>query len=224
MSTRPAAPRRLPSNRVRIAGLALILAVPTACATPFSDYQSARLVDEGKVDITASYGQSHFRDDGESDKVQDEFGLQVAFRVADNAELRAKYFLMNVDAEGESTANALGFGPKFSLVEDRLALYTPVGFAFGGFIDDGGSTWQLQPTLIGNLYRSDQFEVNASGKYIFWFDQDIDDFVAFNLGFGIGPLERWAIRPEVGFLLNPGDSGSFIQFGLGASFAAGGND
>lgn len=39
---------------------------------------------------------------------------------------------------------------------------------------------------------------------------------AWNMGAGLSKeLTRWAIRPEIGFLISPGDEGIFVSYGLG---------
>jgi hypothetical protein len=54
----------------------------------------------------------------------------------------------------------------------------------------------------------------------FAFGQDLE-IAAMNLGVGFGDLERWVIRPEIGLLFDPGESGRFTQFGLGLTVFAG---
>lgn len=189
----------------------------SACAAPFSDLQSARTLEPGTTEVTGSYSYVRAANDGESDKVQDNFGLQVARGLSDRVELRAKYFYISPDGDGTEGVSALGVGPKFSLVEDRVAFYTPVGLGFGGGIESG-DTWQWQPTLLFSAPMGERAEVTASTKGQFWLDDFADPNLAFNLGFGFGPdLDSWMIRPEVGLLVNPGEDGRFWSFSLGAS-------
>jgi hypothetical protein len=193
------------------------------CAAPFSDFQSARTLGPGEVEATPSYSHVRFRDDGESEKVQDEFGFQFAAGLSERAELRAKYFAVRVSDDDDSqTVSVLAVGPKFSLVEDRVALYTPIGFGFGSGIETS-ETFQLQPTLLFTLPVSENFELNPSAKAQIWLNEDdADNLLSFNLGAGISnDLSRWALRPEVGLLVNPGEDGSFLHFGLGLSFLSG---
>ena len=66
-------------------------------------------------------------------------------------------------------------------------------------------------------------EVNGSIKGLIPLAKDGGDtLVAFNVGLGVGDLEKWVIRPEVGFLFNPGESGHFTQFGIALTVFAGG--
>lgn len=198
--------------------LALLLTLSaSACAAPFSDLQSARTLEPGDSEITGSYSYIRVANDGESDKVQDNFGVQYARGLSDRVELRAKYFYISPDGSDTDGVSAFGVGPKVSLVEDRVAFYTPVGLGFGGGIETGDS-WQWQPTLLFSAPMGERAEVTASTKAQFWFEDFGDPNLAFNLGLGFGPdLESWMIRPEVGLLVNPGADGRFWSFSLGAS-------
>jgi hypothetical protein len=177
------------------------------CAPVFSDFQSAKLVGRDRVEVTPSASTVSFSDT-ESGHVQDEFGLQLGTGVLDGMDLRAGY----VRAAG---VNGVGFGPKIALVKDRLALALPVGFAFGEGVEIS-KTWTAHPTLLLTQPVTRRLEVNASAKGLIPLTEDWGgSLVAFNVGLGIGDLRRWAIRPEIGVLFDPGDSGHYTQFGLG---------
>src|SRR6266571_4160616 len=106
--------------------------------------------------------------------------------------------------------------------EDKVALSVPVGFAFGEDVESG-KTWAVHPTLLLTGPVNSHLEVNGSLKGLIPLSKDGGDtLVAFNVGLGVGDLEKWVIRPEVGFLFNPGESGHFTQFGIGLTIFAGG--
>jgi hypothetical protein len=192
---------------------ALLLAgTACACAPVFSDLQSAKLVGKGRVEATPSFSTVSASDSGH---VQDHAGLQLATGVHDRVDLRLRYERVWVEDGG---VNVLGFGPKVQLFRNYAALYVPVGFAFGGDIDSG-RTWAVHPTLLLTGQVHPNVELNWSGKYLVPLGADgADDLLAFNLGLGLGPANgRWAIRPEFGWLLDPGDEGHFTQFSIGFS-------
>jgi hypothetical protein len=193
--------------------LALLAALAvSACAPVFSDLQSAKLVGKGRVEATPSFSTVSASDSGH---VQDHAGLQLAAGVHDKIDVRVRYEHIWVEDEG---VDVLGFGPKIQLFKNYAALYVPVGFAFGGGIDSG-ETWQIHPTLLLTGQVHPNVELNWSGKYLVPLTGDGgDDLLAFNIGLGLGPANgRWAIRPEFGWLLNPGDEGHFTQFSVGFS-------
>jgi hypothetical protein len=187
--------------------------VSPGCAPVFSDFQSAKLVGRDRVEVTPSYSNvSVSGTDG--GHVQDEYGLQVATGVLDRLDLRARY----VRVEG---VNVLALGPKIGLVKDKVALAVPVGFAFGKDVDSGKS-WAVHPTLLLTAPVNPHVELNASTKGLIPLSSGGGDALfAVNVGAGFGNLERWAIRPEVGFLFDPGKAGHYTQFGVGLTLFAG---
>lgn len=198
---------------------ALVLAAATgACAPPFSELQSARLAGMDRVELTGSYSYVAASVDGESEKIADQFGFQLATGIATTVDMRFRYERVSV---GDDFAiNVVGAGPKLSFVKDRVAFYVPLGFAFGEDIEVNDS-WQIHPTLLGTIPVADQVEVNGSAKVLFPFKSDLDTTLAFNLGLGIGNFEKLVVRPEVGFLINPGEEGHVRHFSIGLTYYAG---
>jgi hypothetical protein len=183
------------------------------CAPVFSDFQSAKLVGRDRVEVTPSYSNVSFSGKN-GGHAQDEYGLQVATGVLDRVDLRARY----VRVEG---INAVAFGPKIGLVKDKVALAVPVGFAFGKGVDSGKS-WAVHPTLLLTAPLNSHVELNASSKGLIPLSSGGgDSLFAVNLGAGFGNLERWAIRPEVGFLFDPGKAGHYTQLGVGLTLFTG---
>lgn len=194
-------------------------------AQEFSDLQSAKLVGRDRLEITPGY--SRVTDSAEispaypidgaagdyQGPAQHEFGVQVATGVAERVDLRGRYGRV----EG---VNFVFFGPKFELVKDKVALAVPVGFAFGQGIESWRS-WQAHPTLLFTAPVNRHVELNAAGKVPFSFSGG-NTLVAFNFGGGFGDLDRWAIRPEVGFLFDPHQSGHhYTQLSVGVTLFAG---
>ena len=146
--------------------------------------------------------------------MEDHYGIQAATGVHDRIDLRVRY----VHASGTGV-NAFGFGPKLSLLPDRLAVAVPVGFAFGENVAVSES-WELHPTLLFTQQLAERAELNVSAKSLIRLGEG-DTLWGFNLGFGLGDLERWVVRPEVGLLFNPGEDGHFLQASLGFTWFAG---
>jgi len=196
--------------------LGLVALGAGGCAPPFSELQSAKLVDEGEFEIAGHYSAVSWHDEGEGDKVQDHIGVQFAYGLAEKINLRFRYEHINV-GDFDVAAHVIGFGPKFALTEDVIAFYVPVGFATGEDVDTE-NTWQLHPTLLLTSAQSEMLEFNVSVKYLLTFEKDSDDLLAFNLGMGLSSdLSRYAIRPEGGILINPGEGGLFWHWSLGLS-------
>jgi hypothetical protein len=169
-------------------------------AQVLSNLQSAKVVGRDRLEITPGYSSGP------------QFGVQVATGVAEGIDLRGLY----VRTEG---SNLVGFGPKFTLVKDKVALALPVGFFFGQGIEPGKAGY-AQPALLFTAPVNRHVEWNAAGTVLFAFS-DSFTLVALNFGGGFGDLDRWAIRPEIGFLFYPGESGHSLQFSIGVTLFAG---
>jgi hypothetical protein len=199
-------------------GVAALLA---ACAPVFSDLQSARLVGPGKIEATPGFSSVSVMDEGQTEHIQNHFGIQAGVGVLSFLDFRLRYERVIVDGNGSDSfgLNVFGFGPKIGLLKDRIAFYVPVGFAFGEDIEVS-ETWEIHPTLIATIPFSRSIELNPSAKVLIPFKGERDTLVAFNLGAALGKdVRKWAIRPEVGLCFNPGEGGYFWQVSLGFSLA-----
>ena len=209
--------------RVRT-GTAILLAAggAVACVPPFSELQSARTLGPGRSEITPSYSIVRSSEDGDSFE-QRQLAVHAGIGMSERADLRLRLERITAEDEGEesSAVYVLGVGPKFGLVPERLALYIPVGFAFGDDIDVG-ETFQTHPTLLGTVPLSSGLDLTGSTKVLVPLSGEGDALLAFNLGLGIGEGRSPVVfRPEIGMLINPGEDGRFWQFSLGVSYQTG---
>jgi len=187
----------------------------SSCAPVFSDLQSARMLDQGNIEFTPSLSRIGFSAEGESEGVQTHLGVQFGVGLIDELDLRARIEYITVD-DIDFNASVIGIGPKVALFKDYIAGYVPIGFAFIEDIETS-DTWEIHPTLLFTLPVADIFEVNPSLKWLIRLQTDSENFLAFNLGFGIGKYGIFVARPEFGFLVNPGETGLFYHFSLGLS-------
>jgi hypothetical protein len=188
-------------------------ALVPGCAPIFSDLQSARLVGPGKIEATPSFSSVFVSEEGDTSHVQNHAGIQAAVGLLNGLDLRLRY-----ERVLDYDLNALGFGPKVALLEDRLALYVPVGFAFGDE-SESSETWETHPTLLVTLPVAKSFEINPSVKALIPLTGQRDTLIAFNLGAALGNIRKWSIRPEVGLCFNPKGGGYFWQFSVGLSIS-----
>jgi len=196
--------------------LIAIAVLAQSCAPVFSDLQSARLVGKGNVEATPSYSTVGFSEEGESEGIQNHVGLQLAYGISSKIDLRLRYEYIWLKEGEDYSKSVIGLGPKFSLLENKIAFYLPVGRALG---EETSETWQLHPTLLLTFpAMEDKLDISFSSKYLIAFCEDCDNLVAFNLGLALSKnVKRWAIRPEYGLLFNPGESGRFYHFSIGFS-------
>lgn len=216
-------------QRVLIAPTLVIVALTaSSCVAPFTEFQDARLAGPGRLETTAFYSATSASGEGDSQKIQDHYGVQIATGVSETVDLRLRYERVNPESQCDGFVcysgkgvNVVGGGPKFGLVRDRLALSVPIGTAFGSGVESS-QAWQAQPAILGSLIISPAVMVNAAAKAIVWLDRDTDDLLAFTLGAGLNlPSTPLWVRPEIGYLINPGEDGHALSVGMGVSVFAG---
>ncbi len=206
--------------------IALLLTfLAPSCAPVFSDLQSARTLKKGQHEITPGLSSVSYSEDGMSNGVQNELSINYAYGLSDKVDIRFRYFYLwgkGDDASFGDNINAIGIGPKISLVEDRIAVFLPFGIPFGERVEDANV--QFHPTLLFTQpLVPDKVDLTLGTKYLMALEEDTEGLVAFNLGaaFSTTDVREWAIRLEYGRLFNPGEMGSFGQFSLGFSRAFG---
>ncbi|MCJ7487637.1 MAG: hypothetical protein MUQ25_15930 [Candidatus Aminicenantes bacterium] len=211
------------SNLTILLTLACTLAFLTSCVAPFSDIQSAKLLGNGNVEVTPSFSSVSVTSEGETQHVQNHYGVQAGYGLLKFMDLRLRYERITGDIDEETSfgVNVIGFGPKFRLAKNWLALYVPVGFAFGTDITSS-ETWQVHPTLLATWALGKSFELNPSAKVMIPLRQnELDTLYAFNLGAAISTdVSKWAIRPEIGICTNF-EGGHFMHFSIGLSLSSG---
>ena len=161
---------------------------------------------------------------GNVENNQNHIGLQAAYGITDHFDMRMRYEYLWVADEG-GNVNVIGFGPKLEAIENWLSFYVPLGFAFGGDLEDRDAmdTWEIHPTVLFSVPLGKYFEVNTSTKYIHEFQKDGWRFIAFDLGMGISTdLSKYAIRPEIGWAWSMnGEDDVYSQFSVGVTLYPG---
>jgi hypothetical protein len=203
----------------RCATLMVVAVSMGACVPPFSEMQSARLLGPGRKEITPFYSEVGTGEGSEHNKVYNQFGFHFGSGISERIEFRGRFERQVVAGEPDDALTVIGAGLKFPLVRDRIAAYIPIGVGFGDELFALG----LHPALLITLPVSKSFEINPSTKFLVPIAGDLNDVLwAANLGFAIGPdVRRWALRPEVGLLRNPGESGYAYHASLGLSLGWG---
>ena len=136
----------------------------------------------------------------------------MAFGLSDKVDIRGRIEQNWVNGEDGTGSTIIGFGPKVSLMENRIAAFLPFGS------DLSSSTWQMQPTMLFTLpFAQDKLEATVAPKYIVSFCEDCGSNFATNFGLGYSPdFNKWALRAEYGRFFE--EDGGIGQFSLGFSF------
>lgn len=183
----------------------------------YSSFQTAKTVEKGKWQGTASYSSNSFSNSGESDRINGAIEAQLRAGLSDKSDIGFRYAYIDVDNASEDYG-MIAIEPKFMLVKDRFSLIAPLGMYVGQYVNEDES-FHFSPGFIATYPFNKNFDASVASRYMIFFDSDSDNLVALNLGFGVSTdIEKWAIRPEIGYLFNPGNDGHYFQYGVGLSF------
>lgn len=188
-----------------------------SCVPVFSELQSARLVGKKRFELTPMFSIVSAPENGNTEHLQNEYGLQAIIGVSDRVDLRLRSEVIPYQGSDYSDWGAVfGFGPKISLIENKMALSLPFGTAID---DDFMNEWEFQPSLLLTLPAiPGKIDITLSPKYIWSFCEDCQNLGAINFGLAISSdLSKWAIRPEYGHLYDLGEKGHVGQFSIGLS-------
>ena len=172
----------------------------------------------GQVEVTPTVSPVFLSEDGDTTHISNEFGARASVGVTSRVNVTAGYNrTQTIEIETESFGfNTIAFGPKFSLVPERLAVAVPVGFAFGDEVDTTRS-WQIHPALLMTVPINEHFDFNPAVRFLIPTCDGCETLIAVHGGFGVRTSGRFTLRPEVAVIFNPGEDGVVWTFGFGVS-------
>ena len=199
--------------RFRLAVCLVALVLASACAPMFSD---ARMLQRGQVEVTPAVNPVFVTERGQTEHEWTDIGARAQFGISNRLNVGAGYIRSDV-SDGDLAMNTVLFGPKVSLVPDRVAFALPVGFSLVEGVDVA-DTWQLNPTLLMTVPMSQRVDFNPAVRLVIPTCENCDTLIAFHAGFGIHASPRLVLRPEAAFILDPGGNDGVIwTVGLGVS-------
>jgi len=206
--------------------LSCTFALATSCviAPVSSNYESARSLKKNNIEATGNFTSYTAISDGETESNNRNFGFRLGYGITDNFDAKLSYErCIPVWGEEEDNLGAVNFfslSPKYTFIENTFAVKFPLNLYSYNDGDESESYFAINPTIIGTLPVNEKFEFGLSAAYQVFFDEDFLDFLSFGLGFGFSSnLDRWALRPEVGYQFPPDESDiGYFNFGLGFSY------
>jgi len=200
---------------LRLATGLVSLVLAFGCAPMFSD---ARMLRPGQIEVTPSVSPSFVSGEGETAHTWNDFGVRMQVGLNDRFGWGAGYnrTVLTVDDAANGFAfNTVAFGPKFSLMPERMAVAVPVTFSFGEGTDS--DHWLINPTLLMTLPVNERVDFNPAVRLLVPICEDCKTAIAFHAGFGLRAGGRLILRPEAAFVVTPGEEFVTWTLGLGAS-------
>lgn len=178
----------------------------------YSSFQTAKTVEKGKWQGTASYSSNYSLQNGDGNFVNGTYEAQLRTGLSEKSDIGLRYAYLDFD-----DANLISIEPKLALIPGKFSVVAPLGMYFGSAISENESI-HLSPGFIATYPFNKNFDASVGSRYMIFFS-DSDNLLAVNFGLGLSTnLDKWAIRPEVGYLFNPGNDGYYFQYGVGLSF------
>ena len=160
--------------------------------------------------------------------INNNYGFRVGYGVSEKFDLKARYEkLVPVDQEEDTKvkANYISLVPKLSLKDRKLALLMPISRYNLKAVSSGETqkeyAYSIAPQVI-RTYTSKtnmaDFSISVKGDYIIHSDPEAENDLLFGFTLGAGfsnNLDKWAIRPEAGYLFKPGEGIGFWNLGVG---------
>ena len=207
----------------------LFLASCISVAPVHSTYEKASTLGKGGVELAGHYTHYSAGSEGTSQGVNNNIGFRAGLGLTNNVDLKVRYEkLIPVEKPQNGTFNANYFSviPKFGINLGKLAVFVPLSLYHFSASENGGmstssNSYSVAPHIIGTFTaKSNQvdFSPSANLEYIVNSGEgsENDFLIGFNIGAGFSSdLRKWAIRPELGYLFKPGESGHIWNFGVG---------
>jgi hypothetical protein len=199
-----------------------------SCVPVNTGYERAATLGKGNVDLAGSYSRYTGISEGESESLHSNYGFRAGYGLSDKVDIKLRYENISItgDGEGSLSGNYLSLVPKFSIVKNKSAFLLPISMYSGPNIDN---VYSLAPQFIGTTTNSKNtidFSGSFKGDLLFIRGENgygKDTEFKFLLGLTVGAgfsqdLNKWAIRPEIGYMIEPGETGGALSYGLGLSF------
>lgn len=181
-------------------------------------FESAKRLGQGRFDIKPVFTHYSYSYKGQTESVGNHYGAIFGVGISQNFDLKARYErAVSTETEyGRSHSDYFSLIPKVGFTKNvsflvPFSLYTSSHY---------GETWNLYsiaPSLLATLpVLPNKADVSASIKGDILFGEgESEGMLGFTLGAGISnDLNFWAIRPEVGYMIHPGDDGGQWSWGL----------
>ncbi len=199
-----------------------VISLMSSCAMPVNtNYESARSLKKNQLEAAASY--TAYGNLGEP--AQNNMGVRVGYGITDKFDVKITYENATTVNSGSDfieqyKMNYVSVSPKWTFIKNVLALKIPVNMYSMKYQDgDQESLFNISPTLLATWPVSQQFEVGMSVTY----QSGVPGYQSiFSTGIGMGiskNLDRWAIRPEIGYSVDLEYSDhKYVNFGIGFTY------
>jgi hypothetical protein len=207
----------------------------TSCVsvTPvLNSYEKAGTLGHGNAEAAVSYTGYNTTAYERSAHTHNNVGFRVGYGLSERFDLKVRYErFTSVLRQGERVpaANYYSLIPKVALVPGSLSLSTPLSQYTYKEVVDGKAYSHGVNSIASQLHYTytfprDRIDVTGGLKADFVYGQrgsqkEHDLLLSTSLGAGFSTdVNKWAIRPEVGFLYSAANVTTYVTYGVGVQY------
>ena len=207
----------------------------TSCVsvTPvLNSFEKAGTLGRGNAEAVASYTGYNETIHDNSAHSHNSYGFRAGYGLTDRFDVKVRYeHLKPVQRRGQTEllTNYYSFIPKVALVPGLLSLSLPLSrYTYQELIEEKAITRKVNSiaTQLHYTYTVPSKKVDLTGglKADFVYGQrgyetQHDLLLSTSIGAGFSNnVDRWAIRPEVGFVASTGNMATYITYGVGVQY------
>ena len=142
-----------------------LTAMLTSCAVApvNSNYESARSLKKNNLEALGSFT---YYGDNSFENYNNNLGLRLGYGITDNIDVKISYerYFPALEGYEDFSVNFFSIYPKVSFFHNTLAIKLPLNvYNYGDSEHDKENIFALNPTIIGTLPMSNQFEISRQG-------------------------------------------------------------
>jgi len=196
--------------------LFIVFLFAIGCVPINSCFDSARMLQKNQVSVKGNYSSYIYNENNESNSSNYNYGIGLGYGISDRLNIQSRYELITFPDNSTDFYHYFDIAAKYSFITNRLAGSLP----FGVYAAQGEEpTFVTSPRVIASYPFDNHIELTCSAKADLFFEEDSDIPLGFTFGLGLSrDLNIWALRPEAGYMINPGGSGTSFTFGIGLNY------
>lgn len=217
---------------VLISSCCLLLASCVSVTPVLNSFEKAGTLGRGNGEVVASYTGYNETAYDRSAHSHNSYGFRAGYGLTDRFDLKVRYeHLKPVRQQGQTEllTNYYSLIPKVALVPGLLSLSLPLShYSYQELVEGKALTRKVNSiaTQLHYTYTVPSRKVDLTGglKADFVYGQrgyeaEHDLLLSTSIGAGFSNnVDRWAVRPEVGFVASTGKSATYITYGVGVQY------
>ncbi|MEZ5014890.1 MAG: hypothetical protein R2794_11420 [Chitinophagales bacterium] len=193
-----------------------ILLIIHACVPVNSSFDSARMLEKGELGIRGNGSDYYYNAGGNTDRSNTNYGLAIIYGLNTRWNISGRYEVIDFPDNTTDFYHYAEIKTKFSILPNTLALCLPLGVYAA---EEQKPVYVLSPQAMFTYPFNARCEITFSAKADLFLEKDDDIPIGLQAGLGLSSnLEKWALRPEIGYMIHPGVAERAFTYGVGLQY------